>query len=169
MKYELNTESLVSPTGKGLMQMLDQRMKEQITAEETSRFMDGNFGQLDLSGSPDFTHPPAEETELIGDLADECAERVANEFRRRNPGYLKCDANWRSIVATLAHNLLGKDECVPILAVTANVFPWQPPFAKTREGWGTHFVARASVVQDPWATRMLQRSRKSNIGGCEKG
>jgi hypothetical protein len=35
--------------------MLDQRMKERIMAEETSRFMDGNFGQLDLSGSPDLT------------------------------------------------------------------------------------------------------------------
>ena len=41
--------------------MLDQRMKERIIAEETSRFMDGNFGQLDLSGSPDLDNPPAED------------------------------------------------------------------------------------------------------------
>jgi len=135
--------------------MLDQRMKERIIAEETSRFMDSNFGQLDLSGSPDLNHPPAEEQfelqdrygfnrvddaglaginqlktllanpprdvieeiaretqnpDLMTELEHERAEDVANEFRRRNPGYLKCDANWRSIVATLAHNLLGEDD-----------------------------------------------------------
>jgi hypothetical protein len=41
--------------------MLDQRMKELILVEETSRFMDGNLGQLDLSGSPDLNNPPAED------------------------------------------------------------------------------------------------------------
>jgi hypothetical protein len=135
--------------------MLDQRTKERIITEETSRFMDGNFGQLDLSGSPDLNHPPAEEKfelqdrygfnrvdesglsginqlkellanpprdvveeiaketqnpKLLSELAHERAEDVAHEFRRRNPGYLKCDGNWRSIVETLAHNLLGEDD-----------------------------------------------------------
>jgi hypothetical protein len=46
---------------------------------------------------------------LLSELADERAEEVAHEFRRRNPGYLKCDANWRSVVETMAHNLLGED------------------------------------------------------------
>jgi hypothetical protein len=41
--------------------MLDQSIKRRIIAEETSRFMDGNFGQLDLSGSPDLNHPPEED------------------------------------------------------------------------------------------------------------
>jgi len=41
--------------------MLDKRTKERIFAEETSKFMDSNFGQLDLSGSPDLDDPPAEE------------------------------------------------------------------------------------------------------------
>src|SRR5260370_30215781 len=40
--------------------MLDQRTKERMITEETSKFMDSNFGQLDLSGSPDLDHPPAE-------------------------------------------------------------------------------------------------------------
>src|SRR5947207_7983302 len=126
--------------------MLDQRIKERMAAEEATRFMDENFGQLDLSGSPDLTHHPTEvfelqdrhgfnrvdesglaginqlkellanpprevveeiakETgnrELISELADERAEEVAHEFRRRHPGYLKCDANWRSMVEMLA-------------------------------------------------------------------
>ena len=135
--------------------MLDQRTKEHIIAEETSRFMDGNFGQLDLSGSPDLNNPPAEDKfelqdhhgfnrvdesglaginqlkellanpprevveeiaketgdpELISELAHERAESVAHEFRRRNPGYLKCDASWRSIVQTMAHRCLGEDD-----------------------------------------------------------
>jgi hypothetical protein len=132
---------------------MDQATKERISAEETTRFMDTQFGQLDLSGSPDLNHLPvdtfelqdkhgfnrvddaglaginqlkellanpprevmeeiAKETnnpELISELAHERAEEVAHEFRRQNPGYLKCDANWRSIVETLAHNLLGED------------------------------------------------------------
>src|SRR5437899_6645804 len=129
--------------------MLNQTMKKRIIAEETSKFMDSNFGQLDLSGSPDLNNPPAEDKfelqdrhgfnrvdesglaginqlrellanpprevveeiaretnnpELISELANERAEGVAHEFRRRNPGYLKCDANWRSIVETMANN-----------------------------------------------------------------
>jgi hypothetical protein len=48
--------------------------------------------------------------ELISELAHERAEQVANEFRRRNPGYLKCDANWRSMIETLAHNFLGEGD-----------------------------------------------------------
>jgi hypothetical protein len=40
--------------------MLDQETKQRIITEESSRFMDGNFGQLDLSSSPDLDHPPAE-------------------------------------------------------------------------------------------------------------
>ena len=134
--------------------MLDQRTKERIVAEETARFMDGQFGQLDLSGSPDLNHPRAEtfeaqdrhglnrvdtsglaginqlkellanpprevmeeiakETgnpELVFELAQERAEEVAHEFRRLNPGYMKCDYNWRSVVETMAHNLLGEDD-----------------------------------------------------------
>jgi hypothetical protein len=132
---------------------LDQKTKERIIAEETSRFMDTQFGQLDLTGSPDLTHPPvntfelqdehgfnrvdesglaginqlktlianpprdvmeeiAKETQnpnLISELADARAEEVAQEFRRQNPDYLKCDANWRSIVETLAYNCLGEE------------------------------------------------------------
>jgi hypothetical protein len=134
--------------------MMDQKTKERISAQETARFMDSQFGQLDLSGSPDLNHPPADtfelqdrhgfnrvddaglaginhlkallanpprevmeelakETnnpELISELANERAEEVAHEFRRRNPGYLKCNANWRSMIETLAHNYLGEDD-----------------------------------------------------------
>ncbi len=123
-------------------------------AEESARFMDTQFGRLDLSGSPDLNHPPAEQfeahdrhglnrvdisglaginqlkellanpprevmeeiaketgnPELISELAEERAEQVAYEFRRQNPGYLKCDANWRSMIETLAHNFLGEDD-----------------------------------------------------------
>jgi hypothetical protein len=135
--------------------MLDQETKQRIITEETSRFMDGKFGQLDLSGSPDLHNPPAEEKfelqdrygfnrvdesglaginqlkelvsnpsrdvmeeiaretqnpELVSELANERAEAVAHEFRRLNPGYLKCDTNWRSIVDTMAHEFLGEDD-----------------------------------------------------------
>jgi hypothetical protein len=134
--------------------MLNQRIRERMAAEEAARFMDGSFGQLDLSGSPDLTHPPTEtfelqdrhgfnrvdesglaginqlkellanpprevveelarETgnpELIAELADERAEAVFHEFRRRNPAYLKSDFNWRCIVETMAHNLLAEDD-----------------------------------------------------------
>ena len=134
---------------------MDQRTKEQIVAEETSKFMDTQFGQLDLSGSPDLNNPRAEEQfelqdrhgfnrvdesglaginhlkellanpprdvmeeiaretgnpELVSELAHERAEDIAHEFRRRNPGYLKCHANWRSIVETLADNVLGEGD-----------------------------------------------------------
>jgi hypothetical protein len=133
--------------------MLDQRTKELISAEETTRFMDTQFGPLDLSGFPDLNHPLADTFELrdrhgfncvddaglaginqlkdllanpprdvleevaketnnprlISKLAQERAEQVALEFRRRNPGYLRCDANWRSMIETLAHNFLGED------------------------------------------------------------
>jgi hypothetical protein len=51
-----------------------------------------------------------ENPELLSELAHERAEDVAHEFRRCNPSYLKCDANWRSIVETLAHNLLREDD-----------------------------------------------------------
>ena len=47
--------------------------------------------------------------ELAAQLADERASDIAKEFCRRNPDYLKCDANWRSIVETMAHNCLGED------------------------------------------------------------
>jgi hypothetical protein len=131
---------------------MDQKTKERISAEETARFMDSQFGQLDLSGSPDLNHPLADtfelqdrhgfdrvddaglaginqlkelltnpprevleevakETnnpELMSEVADERAEEVANEFRRCNPGYLKCDANWRSVVENIASSLLGE-------------------------------------------------------------
>ena len=68
-------------------------------------------------------HPPREVVEelaketgnpkLISELADERAEEVVHEFRRRNPDYLKCDANWRCLVQTMAHNLLGEDDMEP--------------------------------------------------------
>lgn len=134
--------------------MMDQKTKERISAEETARFMDSQFGQLDMSGSPDLnrpladtfelqdrhgfnrvddaglaginqlkellTNPPREvieelakemnNPELITELENTRAEEVAREFRRRNPGYLKCNANWRSVVETMAHNLLGEDD-----------------------------------------------------------
>jgi hypothetical protein len=133
---------------------MDQKTKERISTEETTRFMDTQFGQLDLSGSPDLNHLPvdtfelqdrhgfnrvdesglasinqlkellanpprevieeiAKETnnpDLISELAHERAEEVAHEFRRRNPSYLKCDANWRSMIETLSHNFLGEDD-----------------------------------------------------------
>jgi len=44
--------------------MLDHSIKERIVAEETARFMDDAFGQLDLSGSRDLNHPPTEVFEL---------------------------------------------------------------------------------------------------------
>jgi hypothetical protein len=57
-------ENLTPITGKGLTLMMDQRTKERISAEETARFMDSQFGQLDLTGSPDLQHPLAETFEL---------------------------------------------------------------------------------------------------------
>jgi hypothetical protein len=137
--------------------MLNQRIRERMAAEEAARFMDGSFGQLDLSGFPDLAHPPTETFELqdshgfnrvdesglaginqlkellahpprevveelaretgnpvlISELANEHAEEVVHEFRRRNPDYLKCDSNWRCIVETMAHNLLGEDGMEP--------------------------------------------------------
>lgn len=44
--------------------MLDQQTKKRIIAEETARFMDDNFGQLDLSGSPDLNKPATEVFDL---------------------------------------------------------------------------------------------------------
>ena len=137
--------------------MLDAKTKERIIAEETSRFMDTQFGQLDLSGSPDLQNLPVEtfaledrhglnrvddsglsginrlkelvanpprdvieeiasETRnphLIRNLAEERATEIAREFCRRNPDYLKCDANYRSIVQTLAYNCLGVTDLDP--------------------------------------------------------
>ena len=49
--------------------MLDQRNKERIVAEETSRFMDGSFGQLDLSGFPDLAHPQTKYSSCRTDMA----------------------------------------------------------------------------------------------------
>ena len=134
--------------------MLDPHTKQRVLAEETARFMDGAFGQLDLSGSPDLTNPVTERFELqdrhgfnrvdesglaginqlkqllanpprevveelvretrnpalAEELADERATDIANEFRRRNPGYLKCDANWRAIVQKMASDLLYEND-----------------------------------------------------------
>jgi hypothetical protein len=53
-------ESLPPITGKGLTPMMDQRTKERIVAEESARFIDSQFAQLDLSGSPDLNHPLVE-------------------------------------------------------------------------------------------------------------
>lgn len=69
----------------------------------------------DLLANPprDVIEELAEDTknpEVISELAHERAEDVAHEFRRLNAGYLKCDANWRSIAGTLAHNFLGEDD-----------------------------------------------------------
>jgi hypothetical protein len=44
--------------------MRNQRSKERISSEEAARFMDGGFGQLDLSGFPDLSHPQTETFEL---------------------------------------------------------------------------------------------------------
>src|SRR3954470_455566 len=44
--------------------MLNQRSRARIAAEEAARFMEGGFGQLDLSGFPDLTHPQTETFEL---------------------------------------------------------------------------------------------------------
>ena len=49
-----------------------------------------------------------ENPELLAQIADDRATEIAHEFRRRNPDYMKCDENWRSIVETMAHNLLGE-------------------------------------------------------------
>ena len=57
-------ESLPPTTGKELTEMLDQKTKERMIAEETERFMNGNFGQLDLSGSPNLNHHPVDRFEL---------------------------------------------------------------------------------------------------------
>jgi hypothetical protein len=54
-------ESLPPDNRQRTIQVLDQRTKERIIAEETSRFMDSGFGQLDLSGSPNLNHPAAKE------------------------------------------------------------------------------------------------------------
>jgi hypothetical protein len=43
--------------------MMD-KTKERISAQETARFMDSQFGQLDLSGSPDLNRPPDDTFEL---------------------------------------------------------------------------------------------------------
>jgi hypothetical protein len=42
---------------------MDVRTKERIATEEAARFLDGQFGQLDLSGSPDLTNPTNEKFE----------------------------------------------------------------------------------------------------------
>jgi hypothetical protein len=48
--------------------------------------------------------------ELISELAQDRANDVAHDFRRGNPDYLKSDFNWRCILETMAHNLLGEDD-----------------------------------------------------------
>ena len=184
--------------------MLDQRMKERIIAEETSRFMDGNFGQLDVSGSPDRIHPAedkfelqdrhgfnrvdesglaginqlkellanpprevveeiAKETgnpELILELAHERAEDAAHEFRRRNPGYLKCDANWRSIVDSLAHEFLGEDDLETEDAqelLIANGH-WTLPNLTA--------AYKALDREEHWCIRRITRARSRKLNAC---
>jgi len=56
--------------------MLNQSSKECMAAEEAARFMEGGFGQLDLSDFPDLTHPPMEIFELQDRLG---FNRVANQ------------------------------------------------------------------------------------------
>jgi len=57
-------------------------------------------------GAPEWVpQPKGSEPIVLG-----CRTNHSAIFRRRNPGYLKCDANWRSIVETMAHNLLGEDD-----------------------------------------------------------
>ena len=68
-------ESLVSPIGKARVRMLDQKTKEHIIAEETSRWMGGDFRQLDLSESPDLNNrPPEDELELRDRLGFNCVD-----------------------------------------------------------------------------------------------
>jgi hypothetical protein len=40
---------------------MDQATRTRIAAEESKRFLDDNFGSLDLSGSPDLLHPVSEQ------------------------------------------------------------------------------------------------------------
>lgn len=42
---------------------MNQAMKKHIIREESARFLDSQFGGLDLSGSPDLTKPPSEKFE----------------------------------------------------------------------------------------------------------
>lgn len=44
--------------------MLDPKTKERISSEETARFMDTQFGQLDLSGFSDLNDPLPDTFEL---------------------------------------------------------------------------------------------------------
>lgn len=42
---------------------MNQRTRERIAREETDRFLDSNFGGLDLTGFPDLNNPPLERFE----------------------------------------------------------------------------------------------------------
>jgi len=44
--------------------MLDDKTRQRILEEETAKFLDPNFGQLDLSDYPDYSKPPKEESFL---------------------------------------------------------------------------------------------------------
>ena len=125
----------------------------QIVEQETAKFLDNNFGQLDLSGCPTCLPQPSEEDELpdprfapldsrgvglgaaalkreiekmvydpevqaqvmresgdpelLAEIQQEQAERVAREFRRLNPSYYRSPENWQALVTRLAYNFLS--------------------------------------------------------------
>jgi hypothetical protein len=78
--------------------MLDQATKQRITAEETARFMDGNFGQLDLSGSPDLYHPQTETFEL----------QDRNGFNRVDDSGLAGINQLKELLANAPHDVIGE-------------------------------------------------------------
>ena len=65
-------------------------------------------------------HPPrdvieeiAKETQnpaLVKEVADERAADIAREFCNKHPEYLKCHANWLSMVETMSQKCLGEDD-----------------------------------------------------------
>src|SRR5207249_809160 len=128
---------------------------KQVAEVEAQKFLDSNFGQLDLSGCPTCLPQPSEGSELpdprfapldnrgaalgaaalkqsieemvydpevqsqlaretgdpdvLADIQQQQAEKVAREFRRVNAAYYKSHANWEKMVDCLAHNFLGWD------------------------------------------------------------
>jgi hypothetical protein len=63
--------------------MLDQTMQQRVIAEETARFMDGGFRQLDLSAFPDINSPGRAARTTLGPPK---TERSIFRTLRRLPG-----------------------------------------------------------------------------------